>query len=896
MKPIFISYSHNDRLHFRTISDLLSAALGADSIWHDGMIERGLEWEAQIDDAIEKCDVFVIILTTDWLFSEQCVRELRVVNKLNAALPNPQKKRIFPIQCVANPRFPGRMQEDETHHLQRIEFTLLYNYREDGSMIVNPAEVTGLQEAIRRALEQNRPKTPTGLRFTKATAASAQSPSPVLDVVQDTLLQAAMPRETTAKTRTELWAKITAPGSKGLADELPAVVASGDVIAKEDVRATTFPLEFPVDPATGKPMPLNLCVEAVSPDFEITTRTSASNPCAPGQVDIRLMPGRDSRTIVFELMPKVDRPVRARVTVNLYRDGELVAQASVSTQVIVETKPTPGWELVSAPIISGTKASDPYGVGGSSKQQTATPLAFGTSVYSWQGTLDDKAIIDQIRQAERELKQREREQSTGTLVPQPAAPPAPIPAPTELPRGGLSIEKTISVIPPSQAIPARKSASPIPFNRLGTAVAVVVAVLFFGIILSSTKNQDTADPTETTQIAGVVTESKPTTTAQVGAGATVTAAATDNTNGSTSAPLETLQSSLTSTPEQGSGDTGLEADLETETFQQTSIAENRETIEASANQTVIFQTIEARATERAAPTATFAALTQVAQVTTIYQTIEALATERAQQTLTFQQAEATSTAVLVQATQSAEQTAVALTPTATSTSSIPLGLSGNPVTSNTQWEPQSNVFDSIEMVLVPAGCFMMGVNGTGGLQCFDEPFWIDRTEVTNAQMGGGTGARTLPRSIVLWEDAADYCESLGKRLPTEREWEYAAAGPDTWLYPWGDEFNSSNLIYSVNSGRQAITASSLTEGASWVGALHMSGNVAEWTASVYRDYPYATDDGREARRSLDDRVVRGGGWNSSETQVTTLSRTEFDGNFASGDRGFRCARDWSEAD
>ena len=240
---------------------------------------------------------------------------------------------------------------------------------------------------------------------------------------------------------------------------------------------------------------------------------------------------------------------------------------------------------------------------------------------------------------------------------------------------------------------------------------------------------------------------------------------------------------------------------------------------------------------------------------------------------------------------------------------IPLGLSGNPVTSNAQWQPYvedyASKFDAMEMVLVPAGCFMMGSESDNSSanehpvsrDCFNTPFWIDRYEVTNAQYGspGQFSGNNRPRERVSWNDAKRYCDAHGGRLPTEAEWEYAARGPDGLLYPWGNEFVPANLIYKDSSNGETADVGSRPGGVSWVGAYDLSGNVEEWVSTIYDQaafpYPYATDDGREnTTDTSSSRVLRGGSWNDNNYNVRAAYRDR-QGPFAVGnDFGFRCVR------
>ncbi len=257
----------------------------------------------------------------------------------------------------------------------------------------------------------------------------------------------------------------------------------------------------------------------------------------------------------------------------------------------------------------------------------------------------------------------------------------------------------------------------------------------------------------------------------------------------------------------------------------------------------------------------------------------------------------------------------------------------------------------VEMVSVPAGEFIMGTNNGNPYEApvrtvYLDGFWIDKTEVTNAQFsafasetgyrteaeqqGGGynytndgrlfveganwqrpqgpgsdiAGLDDYPVVLVSWSDAQAYCQWRNARLPTEAEWEKAARGDDARKHPWGDDFDRSSLNYcdancpfdwrivGANDG-YAMTApvGSYLQGASPYGALDMAGNLREWVAdwfdeNYYRVAPNENPAGpAEGRR----RVARGSAWNDVEWTVRSTDRFAYQPTVASNEVGFRCA-------
>lgn len=219
--------------------------------------------------------------------------------------------------------------------------------------------------------------------------------------------------------------------------------------------------------------------------------------------------------------------------------------------------------------------------------------------------------------------------------------------------------------------------------------------------------------------------------------------------------------------------------------------------------------------------------------------------------------------------------------------------------------------DGMEQVFVPAGEFEMGAadkekNEKPVHTVYVDGFWIDKYEVSNAQyqqcvLAGkctdvgyrNTVVADFPVTDPSWDDAVAYCAMMGKRLPTEAEWEKAARGTDGRNFPWGNEAPSCRLANygdcAVN--RLEVKVGSYPAGASPYGALDMAGNVWEWVSDWYQeDYysisPYSNPTGPE---SGVEKVVRGGGFYYAEGGYYIRTTVRF--GFTPTDQptvGFRC--------
>jgi len=153
-----------------------------------------------------------------------------------------------------------------------------------------------------------------------------------------------------------------------------------------------------------------------------------------------------------------------------------------------------------------------------------------------------------------------------------------------------------------------------------------------------------------------------------------------------------------------------------------------------------------------------------------------------------------------------------------------------------------------------------------------------------------------PALYVTWEEAADFCHTLHKRLPTEAEWEKAARGTNGNLFPWGQSLpTDENAVFGQYHVHQIPLVASVDgwdEGRSPYGLHHMAGNVAEWVHDWFGFDYYSIGPTRNPQGSPIGRYksVRGGSWRSRPVMLRTATRGGAFPDQRAATIGFRCAR------
>lgn len=243
-----------------------------------------------------------------------------------------------------------------------------------------------------------------------------------------------------------------------------------------------------------------------------------------------------------------------------------------------------------------------------------------------------------------------------------------------------------------------------------------------------------------------------------------------------------------------------------------------------------------------------------------------------------------------------------------------------------------SAIDGMVMAYIPAGTFQMGSNK--GLRYGEDPihsvtlnaFLMDTAEVTLSKYYkcvetwncsppitsksytrpnyyGNSQYDSYPVIFIRWDQAVDYCQWAGRRLPTEAEWEYAARGGlEGMEYPWGDEFDPAKANFCDKNcpsemadkkvgDRFTETAPAHSYLPNSYGLYEMAGNVAEWVNDWYGSYTAKSVTNPKGPTSGESHVIRGGSWVHQSPFLSVAAR---DRAFPEGSGdwiGFRCASD-----
>lgn len=343
----------------------------------------------------------------------------------------------------------------------------------------------------------------------------------------------------------------------------------------------------------------------------------------------------------------------------------------------------------------------------------------------------------------------------------------------------------------------------------------------------------------------------------------------------------------------------------------------------------------------------------VATATAAAEVAQAIATERymVNSEATTTAVYATSTAIQIEAQSTA--TAIARTPLPTtggSSSDAP----PNPEELRTAAEINAIIRkgDNMRMLFITGGTFEMGTNANGAdarppHMVTVPDFFIDQFEVSVQQYAdflnkhGGSrracdgfdcaatlvetittnllnnfgvyearpGTESYPINWVSWYGANTYCETMGMRLPTEAEWEYAARGLNGVTYPWGEAApDETRAVFGVTDPIQRarvfnnifLPVDALPDGRSPFGLYGMAGGIAEWVQDYYDPdyYQNAPSNAAPNETNINEtRVIRGGSWTSSAAEIATYRRDSRPPNIENVEEklylgvGFRCADD-----